>query len=193
MHPFELTKSYDLVYYWFNILKNNKIEIIAYVIMLNHVHCILYFPKAGFNLDKLLSNGKRFIAYEIVNRLELADWYNFLRYHLFFTLNFQNNIPAITPIKKPKGPVTKIPSKGPWFDVGKKIIGPKKPKINAINPIAHPPISIQAPRFLRTKTFSVFFQKKIKIIDVIINDMETLTGTLWLMPCISKYTIKATI
>jgi REP element-mobilizing transposase RayT len=73
MHLFELTKSYDLVYNWFNILKNDKIEIIAYVIMPNHVHCILYFPEAGFNLDKIISNGKRFMAYEIVNRLEFAD------------------------------------------------------------------------------------------------------------------------
>ncbi|MDQ6757280.1 MAG: hypothetical protein M3004_10130, partial [Bacteroidota bacterium] len=32
--------------------------------------CILYFPEAGFNLNKLLSNGKRFMAYEIINRLE---------------------------------------------------------------------------------------------------------------------------
>ncbi len=68
MHLFELTKSYDLVYNWFDILKNDKIEIIAYVIMPNHVHCILYFPEAGFNLNKILSNGKRFMAYEIINR-----------------------------------------------------------------------------------------------------------------------------
>ncbi len=73
MHLFELTKSYDLVYNWFNILKNDKIEIIAYVIMLNHVHCILYFPEAGFNLNKILSNGKRFMAYETINRLEFAN------------------------------------------------------------------------------------------------------------------------
>ena len=69
MHLFEPTKSYDLVYNGFNILKNDKIEIIAYVIMLNrvhyvmlnHVHCILYFPEAGFDLDKILSDGKRFM------------------------------------------------------------------------------------------------------------------------------------
>ena len=74
MHLFELSKSYDLVYNWFNILKNDKLEIIAYVIMPNHVHCILYFPEAaGFRLDKILSNGKRFIAYEIVNWLEFAN------------------------------------------------------------------------------------------------------------------------
>ena len=73
MHLFEQTKSFDLVYNWFNILKNDKINTIAYVIMPNHVHCILYFPEAGFNLDKLLSNGKRFIAYKIVDRLKFAN------------------------------------------------------------------------------------------------------------------------
>ncbi len=73
MHLFELTNSYNLVYSWFNILKKDKIEIIGYVIMPNHVHCILYFPEAGFDLNKILSNGKRFMAYEIINRLEVAN------------------------------------------------------------------------------------------------------------------------
>jgi hypothetical protein len=41
--------------------------------MPNHVHCILYFSDAGFNLNKVLSNGKRFMAYEIINRLERAN------------------------------------------------------------------------------------------------------------------------
>jgi REP element-mobilizing transposase RayT len=73
MHLFGLTNSYDLVYSWFDILKKDKIEVVGYVIMPNHVHCILYFPEAGFNLNKILSNGKRFMAYEIVNRLEVAN------------------------------------------------------------------------------------------------------------------------
>jgi hypothetical protein len=38
--------------------------------MPNHIHCILYFPKAGFNINTILSNAKRFMAYEIVNRVE---------------------------------------------------------------------------------------------------------------------------
>ena len=73
MHLFELTNSYDLVYDWFNILKEDSIEVIGYVIMPNHVHGILYFPETGFNLDKILSNGKRFMAYQLVNRLEKAN------------------------------------------------------------------------------------------------------------------------
>jgi REP element-mobilizing transposase RayT len=71
MHLFELTKSYDLVYNWFNILKNDRIEIIAYFIMPNQVHCILYFPEAGFNLDKIISNGKRFMPVRLAIRAGL--------------------------------------------------------------------------------------------------------------------------
>ena len=73
MHLFELTNSYDLVYSWFDILKKDKIEVVGYVIMPNHVHSILYFPEAGFDLNKILANGKRFMAYEIINRLEKAN------------------------------------------------------------------------------------------------------------------------
>ena len=51
MHLFEQTKSYDLVYNWFNGLKKEKIEVIGFVIMPNHIHCILYFPENGFNLN----------------------------------------------------------------------------------------------------------------------------------------------
>ena len=30
------------------------------------LHCILYFKEAGFDLNKIVSNGKRFMAYEIL-------------------------------------------------------------------------------------------------------------------------------
>ncbi len=68
MHLFELTKSYDLVYNWFDILKNDKIEIIGYVIMPNNVHCILYFPEAGFNLNKILSNGVYYNLKSVIHK-----------------------------------------------------------------------------------------------------------------------------
>lgn len=71
LHLFEITNSYDLSYKWFSILKNeHNSEIVAYIIMPNHMHCILYFKEAGFNLNKIISNGKRFMAYEIIRRLE---------------------------------------------------------------------------------------------------------------------------
>jgi hypothetical protein len=73
---FLLTNGYDLVYNWFNVLKESKIDIIDYVPiaigMPNHVHGILYFPDARFSLNKRLSNGKRFMAYGLVDKLEKA-------------------------------------------------------------------------------------------------------------------------
>ena len=38
--------------------------------MPNHLHTIIHFTAPGFNLNKIISNAKRFMAYEIVNRLE---------------------------------------------------------------------------------------------------------------------------
>jgi REP element-mobilizing transposase RayT len=68
---FEFTNSYDLVYNWFKVLKEKYgSDVIAYVIMPNHLHCILYFKETGFDLNKIISNGKRFMAYEIINRLK---------------------------------------------------------------------------------------------------------------------------
>jgi putative transposase len=67
---FEIVNGYDLVYKWFEILKLSNHQTIAYVIMPNHVHVILYFPIAGFQLNKIIGNAKRFMAYEILNRLE---------------------------------------------------------------------------------------------------------------------------
>ena len=70
LNLFEQSNSYDLVYNWFAILKEKSVDVIAYVIMPNHVHCILNFQKEKFNLNKILSNGKRFMAYEIIERLK---------------------------------------------------------------------------------------------------------------------------
>jgi len=68
---FEITDTYDLVYKWLALLKvNHHADVVAYVIMPNHLHIILHFHKEGFDLNKIIANGKRFIAYEIISRLE---------------------------------------------------------------------------------------------------------------------------
>jgi hypothetical protein len=43
------------------------------VVMPNHLHAIVCFPEQSFNLNTILANGKRFMAYEIVNRLEALE------------------------------------------------------------------------------------------------------------------------
>ena len=71
---FEITNSYDLIYNWIEVIKKNYgIKTTAYTIMPNHVHCILFFPTEKYDLNKIVGNGKRFMAYEIVKRLEAAN------------------------------------------------------------------------------------------------------------------------
>jgi len=38
--------------------------------MPNHLHCILFFPTQDFSLNKIISNAKRFMAYELIRRLK---------------------------------------------------------------------------------------------------------------------------
>jgi len=78
LNLFEITKSYDCVYKWFEYLKTKNINIVSYVIMPNHLHCILYFREYKFNLNTVISNAKRFIAYEMIKRLENSDNVNLL-------------------------------------------------------------------------------------------------------------------
>ena len=54
-----------MVYEWFDVLKKDGYKEIGYVIMPNHLHVMIYFPKPGYNLNKIIGNGKRFMAYEI--------------------------------------------------------------------------------------------------------------------------------
>jgi putative transposase len=68
---FEITNTYDMVYHWFSILKEkNNADIVAYAIMPNHLHVIVHFHKEGFNLNTIVGEGKRFMAYEVINHLE---------------------------------------------------------------------------------------------------------------------------
>ncbi|RYG53154.1 MAG: hypothetical protein EOO01_05090 [Chitinophagaceae bacterium] len=74
----EIVSGYDLVYKWFDYLKQQRYGVISWVIMPNHVHTILYFPNPGFDLNKIIGNGKRFIAYDIVKRLKESSRHDIL-------------------------------------------------------------------------------------------------------------------
>ncbi len=68
---FELCNGYDLVYKWFEYLNEKyNIKTTAYTIMPNHVHCILFFLNEDYDLNKIVGNGKRFMAYELIKRLQ---------------------------------------------------------------------------------------------------------------------------
>lgn len=87
-----------MVYKWFYNLKEKKnIKTTAYVIMPNHLHCILFFPTADFPLNKIISNAKRFIAYEIIKRLQATNQTEMLK-------QLEN---AVTAKEKAKGQIHK--------------------------------------------------------------------------------------
>lgn len=68
----ETTGAYDAVYKWFDYLRGKSVFISAYVIMPNHLHALLYFPRMPRSLNTIIGNAKRFMAYEIIDRLEKA-------------------------------------------------------------------------------------------------------------------------
>ncbi len=67
-----ITKQYcDLVFKWFDYQREqyqNRIH--GYVIMPNHLHCLIYISEASPPVSKLVQNAKRFLAYGIVPLLE---------------------------------------------------------------------------------------------------------------------------
>lgn len=77
---FEIVNGYDMVYRWFDVLKKNNQHVIGFVIMPNHLHVILCFPEPGYNLNKIIGNAKRFMAYEIIKRLEEMKRNDLLEY-----------------------------------------------------------------------------------------------------------------
>ncbi len=70
LHLFKEVDAYDTVYNWFDHLYKNNIYVTGYVIMPNHVHVLLYFPQMPKSLNTIIGNAKRFMAYEIIKRLE---------------------------------------------------------------------------------------------------------------------------
>ncbi|MGK2863545.1 MAG: hypothetical protein ACSLE0_16555, partial [Chitinophagaceae bacterium] len=67
-----LTDGYNFVYKWFDILKEKGHVVAGYVILPNHLHLLLYYAGGGQSLNTIIGNAKRFMAYEIVDRLKQA-------------------------------------------------------------------------------------------------------------------------
>jgi putative transposase len=71
-----------LILKWFDYVKNNYSDkIYGYVIMPNHIHCLIYVADKSKPLPVLIFNAKRFLAYEIVklltsdNKTTLLDYF----------------------------------------------------------------------------------------------------------------------
>ncbi len=69
---FEMLNAYEEVYKQFDILKSEGHYIIGYVIMPNHIHVIVAFRETGKSINRRIGTFKRFLAYELVKRLQKA-------------------------------------------------------------------------------------------------------------------------
>ena len=68
---FEITNGHDVVYKWFDYLKTKGHFVTGYVVMPNHLHALIAFRNTmGQSINSIVGNGKRFMAYELVNRLK---------------------------------------------------------------------------------------------------------------------------
>jgi REP element-mobilizing transposase RayT len=73
------TNSYDLVYKWFDVLSSKDNTVVGYVIMPNHMHLLINYAYIKQTLNTIIGNGKRFLAYSIINRLKDAKDLNLLK------------------------------------------------------------------------------------------------------------------
>jgi REP element-mobilizing transposase RayT len=71
------TNAYDTFYNWMHIAHGMGYHFLGYAIMPNHAHFLIRVPEGGA-INTMLGNGKRFIAYEIIQRLEKAGRHDLL-------------------------------------------------------------------------------------------------------------------
>jgi len=70
---FEITNFYDSIYKWFGIVEQYGNKMVGYSIMPNHLHFLVFIADNSPLLNKIIANGKRFMAYDIVSKLEAAN------------------------------------------------------------------------------------------------------------------------
>lgn len=62
--------AYAAVYNWFDHLRKDDCLLLGYMIMPNHLHVLLFPQNDERSLNQIVSEGKRFMAYDIVKRLK---------------------------------------------------------------------------------------------------------------------------
>ena len=75
----DISDGYSSVYRFFEVLKNKGHKIAAYVIMPNHVHLLLDYNSKEKSLNSLIGNGKRFMAYDIIKKMQQKGEHSLLK------------------------------------------------------------------------------------------------------------------
>jgi len=95
---FEKTNLFDDIYEWFDLLKKEENFILGYVIMANHLHALIRLSNHSRTINRLIAEGKRFRAYEIIKRLKKLKHYELLG-------NLED---GVNNIEKKKGSIHKV-------------------------------------------------------------------------------------
>jgi len=66
----EKSDGYSAVYTFFEVLRRKGHTVTGYVIMPNHLHLLLHYSGKEKNLNTLIGNGKRFMAYGMLKKLQ---------------------------------------------------------------------------------------------------------------------------
>jgi REP element-mobilizing transposase RayT len=74
----EIANAYNDVYNFLEVLKTKGCKVVAYVIMPNHLHLMIFYANEQETLNALIGQGKRFMAYGIVKRLRQTFQSNLL-------------------------------------------------------------------------------------------------------------------
>ncbi len=69
---FEITKSYDIVYKWFDYLKTKGHFVKGFVIMPNHLNVLIDFGISSKSINRIVGNAKRFMPVRPVIRAGLT-------------------------------------------------------------------------------------------------------------------------
>ena len=75
----EEANAYEAVYTWFEHLQKTDCLILGYVIMPNHIHTLLFPTNPDKPLNRLVREGKRFMAYAIVRKLKTLEKHSLLQ------------------------------------------------------------------------------------------------------------------
>lgn len=95
---FEITNLYDDIYKWFDLLNKEENFILGYVILPNHLHAPIRLSSHSRTINRLIAEGKRFRAYEIIKRLR--------KLKLVELLNILED--GINNVEKKKGSIHKV-------------------------------------------------------------------------------------
>lgn len=78
---FAITNCYSSFDKWFQYLQNNQTYLLGYVIMPNHFHGIVFVSDiCKKSLNQVIANGKRFLAYDIIQKLKKSGDVNMLQF-----------------------------------------------------------------------------------------------------------------